>query len=131
MDSFKRPSTPGIPKAVLRAVILEDHPAIGAALEHLMSREGYAVELLGEGVSVTPGPALLLIGARDRSGLYVFKVRDVAAALDRLFADKLLENPSAQTEGIRAFVPIPFGSTDVLRVVRAVGEFGTRKSPGR
>lgn len=131
---FGRSSGPGVHKTVLRTVILEDHPAIGAALEYLMLREGYAVELLGEGASATPGPALLLVGARDRSGLYVFKVRDAAVALGNLFEDDfldLLEDPYARTEGIRAFVPIPFGSKDVLGVVRTVGEFETRESPGR
>ena len=95
-----------------------------------MSREGYAVELLGEGSRAIPGPALLLAGAEDGSGLYVLKVRDVATVLDKLSFGELLVDPHERTEGIRAFVPIPFGSKDVLRVVRAVGEFGHRGRPG-
>ena len=124
-------STPGFPNFVVRAVILEDHPAICVALEHLMNREGYAVELLQEGHSTAPGPALLLTEAGDRSGLYVYKVRDVATTVEKLFEKEFLEVPHAHTESIRAFVPIPFGSKDVLRVVRAVSEFGLRESPGR
>ena len=112
-------------------MILEDHPAICVALEHLMSREGYAVELLQEGYPTASGPALLLAGTRDLSGLYVYKVRDVATALEKLSGGEFLEVPHDHTEGIRAFVPIPFGSKDVLRVVRAVSEFGLRESPGR
>lgn len=112
-------------------MILEDYPAICVALEHLMLREGYEVELLQGGHSATPGPALLLTGARDLSGLYVYKVRDVATVVEKLWGDELLEVPHDQTEGIRAFVPIPFGTKDVLRVVRAVGEFGIRESAGR
>ena len=96
-----------------------------------MLREGYTVELMVEGSFATPGPALLLAGARDRSGLYVFKVRDVSTALEKLFEGDLLEDPYDQTEGIRAFVPIPFGSKDVLGMVRAVGRFGSRERPGR
>ncbi|CAN5610201.1 hypothetical protein BH24ACT21_BH24ACT21_07790 [soil metagenome] len=126
-----RPSASNVPHTVLRAVILEDNPAICAALEHLMVREGYSVELLRGGHYAAPGPALLLMEAKDRSGLYVFKIRNVAATLDKLSGDELLGDPHDQTEGIRAFVPIPFGSKDVLSVVRAVGEFETRKSPGR
>lgn len=96
-----------------------------------MVREGYAVELLERDSTVSPGPALLLLGDEDRSGLYVLKVRDVAAAMKEFFAGELLENPYPRTEGIRAFLPIPFGSKDVLKVVRAVSDFGTRESPGR
>lgn len=96
-----------------------------------MQREGYAVELLREGSSANPGPALLLAGARDLSGLYVFKVRDVAVALEEFLENELLSSPHSHTEGIRAFVPIPFGSDDVLRVVRTVGEFGIRERPGK
>ncbi|MGF1472772.1 MAG: hypothetical protein ACFB50_13665 [Rubrobacteraceae bacterium] len=128
---MKRPFTSDVPKTVLRAAISVDHPAISAALEHLMVREGYAVELLERDSTVSPGPALLLLGDEDRSGLYVLKVRDVAAAMKEFFAGELLENPYPRTEGIRAFLPIPFGSKDVLKVVRAVSDFGTRESPGR
>lgn len=114
----------------LRALILEENPAIGAALEHLMLREGYLVELLREGEPAKPGPALLLAEARDRSGLYVFKVEEVSVALHELSGGELLEHSRNYTEGIRAFIPIPFGSKDVLRVVRAVDEFGRREVPG-
>ncbi|MGB3632834.1 MAG: hypothetical protein WA982_02210, partial [Rubrobacteraceae bacterium] len=76
------------------------------------------------------GPALLLVGARDLSGLYVLKVRDAAAALETFFDGEPLEDPHGQTEGIRAFVPIPFGSKDVLGMVRAVDAFGSRERPG-
>ncbi len=96
-----------------------------------MAREGYVVELPQEGHSPAPGPALLLTGTGDRSGLYVYKVRDVAKALEKLSGGEFLEVPHGHTKGIRAFVPIPFGSKDVLRVVRAVSEFGLRESPGR
>ena len=110
-------------------MILEDNPSICAALEYLMLREGYVVELLREGSPTAPGPALLLAGAADRSGLNVFKVRNVAPVSGKLLGSGLPEVLPFQAEGIRAFVPIPFGSKDVLRVVRAVDGFGVRKSP--
>lgn len=110
-----------------RAVILEDHPAIGAVLEHLLSREGYAVELLGEGSRAEPGAALLLAGDAEHSGLHVFEVRDAPEALKRIFAGEPLKDFALETGGIRAFVPVPFGSGDVLRVVRAVSGFDRRR----
>ncbi len=67
-----------------RAVIYEPHPAVRAVLEHLLLREGYAVEVCGEGREAAPGPVLLLAGSEDGSGLYVFRTRDAAGILPRL-----------------------------------------------
>ena len=131
MEGFEGSPVSDTSGVVPRAVILENNPSICVALEYLMLREGYVVELLREGSLTAPGPALLLAGAADRSGLDVFKVRDVAPVLEKLLENGPLEVLPVQAEGIRAFVPIPFGSKDVLRVVRAVDGFGIRESPGK
>jgi len=55
-----------------------------AVLKHLLLREGYAVEVCGEDREAAPGPTLLLAGAEDGSGLYMFRTRDAAGALPRL-----------------------------------------------
>lgn len=130
-EDFVQPPTPDIAECPRRVVIFETHPAIGAALEHLMLREGYVVELVEKRSAVTPGPALLLAGSGDYSGLYVVKARDVTATLYELFDGESMENSKARSEGVSAFLPIPFGSEDVLRVVRAVSGFRVRAVPNR
>ena len=116
-----------------RAVISEPHPAVRAVLEHLLLREGYAVEVCGEDRETAPGPVLLLVGAEDGSGLYVFRTRDAAGALARLSGGAGLPGGSdLKAFGIHAFLPKPFGAADVLRIVWVVGGFdGRRKGPRR
>lgn len=113
-----------------RAVLLEDHPALGAVLEHLLSREGYEVELLEAGSRARPGPALLMVDDEERGGLHILRVRDAEKALERVSAEGSAGTSSVEAEGVRAFVPVPFGSGDVLRVVRAVSGFDGRKKSG-
>ncbi len=77
---------------------------------------------------MAPGPALLLVG--DLSGLHVFEALDAAGVLARILAGEAPKDLAIEARGICAFVPIPFGSGDVLRVVRAVGVFdGRRRDP--
>lgn len=122
-----RPAT-GTP----RSVVVEPHPAVRAVLEHLLLREGYAVEVCDHGREAAPGPVLLLVGAEDGSGLYVFRTRDAAGALARLSggADPPVGD-GLKEFGIHAFLPKPFGVADVLRVVWAVGGFDGRKKGPR
>lgn len=111
-------------------MIVEPHPAVQAVLEHLLVREGYAVEACGEASGVAPGqtPALLLVGAGNGDGLYVFRTRDVAGVLVALTGGEGLSGRShLPTFGIHAFVPKGFGIVDILRVVRAVSGFDERK----
>lgn len=124
-----------------RAIIVEPHPAVQAVLEHLLLREGYAVEAFGEPSKALPDPSpgltlpiLLLVGEESGDGLFVFRTRDVAGVLAALNggpepppegAPPNVSNLSAF--GIHAFVPKPFGIVDILRVVRAVGDFDERK----
>ncbi len=114
-------------------MIYEPHPAVRAVLEHLLLREGYAVEVCGEGREAASGPALLLAGAEDGSGLYIFRTQDAAGALPRLSGGVDLPGvPGLKAFGIHAFLPKPFGAADVLRVVCAVGGFdGRKKGPRR
>jgi hypothetical protein len=113
-------------------VIREPHPAVRAVLEHLLLREGYAAEVCGENRGAAPGPALLLAGAEDGSGLHVFRTRDVAGALPRLSGRADLPGrPGLEAFGIHAFLPKPFGAADVLRVVWAVSGFDGRKKGPR
>lgn len=132
---MKRPAGGAVGSSLVgapRAVIWEPHPAVRAVLEHLLLREGYAVEVCGEDREATPGPALLLAGAEDGSGLHVFRTRDVAGALPRLLGGVAPPGrPGLETFGIHAFLPKPFGSADVLRVVWAVGGFDGRKKGPR
>lgn len=122
------PSLVGVP----RAVIWEPHPAVRAVLEHLLLREGYVVEVCGDDREAAPGPALLLAGAEDGSGLHVFRTRDAAGALPRLSGGVGLPGvPGLEAFGIHVFLPKPFGSADVLRVVWAVGGFDGRKKGPR
>ncbi len=116
-------------------VIVESHPAVQAVLEHLLIREGYAVEACSEASEVAPGrtPVLLLMGVEDGDGLYVFQTREVAGVLAALTKDAELSGGAGLAAfGIHAFVPKPFGMVDILRVVRAVGDFdGRKKGPPR
>ena len=115
-------------------MIVEPHPAVQAVLEHLLIREGYAVEARGEAPGVAPGrmpgltPVLLLVGAEDGDGLYVFQTRDVAGVLATLTEGAELPGGlNLPVFGIHAFLPKLFGILDILRVVRAVGGFDARK----
>jgi CheY-like chemotaxis protein len=133
-----------------RAVVVESQPAVQAVLEHALLREGYAVETFrgtAEAASeqapeqglqqayVPISPVLVLVGAGSGEGLYVFRTRDVTGVMAALAGDAGLETPgvvgvgrlSLPAFGIHAFVPKPFGITDVLRVVRAIGGFDERK----
>jgi len=123
-----------------RAIIVEPHPAVQAVLEHLMLREGYLVEAFGKVSEASPGqtpvlapPVLLLVSAGGDDGLYVFRTRDVTGVLAALDGEtKPSEIVSSagwdlSAFGIHAFVPKPFGIVDILRVVRAVGDFDERK----
>ncbi len=112
-------------RGVGRAVVREPHPAIRGALEYLLSRQGYDVEVAGV-AAVEPGPALVLVSAGDGGGLYVFECGDAAEILERASGDDSLEAFSGVT-GVRAFLPKPFGADDVLRVVRAVDGFDGRR----
>lgn len=112
----------------MRAVIFESHPTVATVLEHLLRREGYAVELWTMTRPVAAGPALLLASAEDRGGLYVFEVHDVARTLQELSGGGGgLAQSLSLAEGIHAFLPEPFGAADVLRVVRAVSGFDGRR----
>jgi hypothetical protein len=64
---------------------------------------------------------LLLVGSED--GLHVLEARDVAG----LPGEDLLHRLILRADGIHAFVPKPFGASDVLRVVWAVSGFDSRK----
>jgi DNA-binding response OmpR family regulator len=118
---------------------VEPHPAVQAVLEHLLLREGYAVETRGDASEAalrqTPGrtPVLLLVGAENGDGLYVFQTRDVAGVLAALLGGaEVSQCSNLSAFGIHAFVPKPFGIVDILRVVRAVGGFdGRKKGPPR
>lgn len=125
------PPTPGIPRtpATYRAVILEPNPAARSVLEYLLVREGFRTEAHAEARFAEPGPALLLMAARD--GLYVVESRDAAATLAEM--DAATRASSRDLEGIaglRAFLPKPFGARDVLRVVRAVNGSDGRDRTG-
>lgn len=122
-------ATPGIPQppAVSRAVIVEPNPAVRSVLEYLLVREGFRTEAHAEALFaveglVEPGPALLLVAAGDGGGLHVVESRDAAVTLAEMSAAARASpgDPSGAA-GIRAFLPKPFGASDVLRVVRAVG----------
>lgn len=131
-----------------RAIVVEPHPAVQAVLEHLLLQEGYVVEAFGEAYEAIPGqtpkqeprpapisPVLLLVGTGSGDGLYVFRTRDVARVLVALAANTEPEpsevvgyrGADLSAFGIHAFVPRPFGIADILRVVRAVGDFDERK----
>lgn len=131
-----------------RAIIVEPHPAVQAVLEHLLIREGYTVETFGETSKAAPEqepgplpfptpPVLLLVGAERGDGLYVFRTREVAGVLAALNGgpeqpEGALSNGfNLSSFGIHAFIPKPFGMVDILRVVRAVGDFDERKQGSR
>ena len=130
-DSFPTSSAyPTYPdRKISRAVIAESHPTVATVLEHLLKREGYSVELWVKNCALQAGPALLLASAEDRSGLYVFEVRDICRTLEELTINPGgLARSLSLAEGIHAFLPEPFGAADVLRVVRAVSGFdGSRE----
>lgn len=117
-----------------RAVVVEEHPAVRAVLEHWLCREGYEVDCWHE-VRIAeskPGPALMLIGAGERGGLYIFESCDAAETLEDLRnRSEPQREPWASAVGIHVFIPQPFGIADVLRIVRAVGSFDGRKCNGR
>lgn len=104
-------------------MVAEPHPRSRAAIEHVLTREGYK---LVRGEEAYEEPVLLFAGAGD--GLHILEARDVAGALERLSE---VSGPSrGETSfalGIHAFVPRPFGVADVLRVARAVEGFDCRR----
>lgn len=134
-----------------QAIVVEPHPAVQAVLEHLLLREGYAVETFREtaeaaSVQEKPeqgsqqayapfSPVLLLVSAGSGEGLYVFRTRDVPGVVAALTDDTGFEIPGVvgagrldlPAFGIYAFVPKPFGIADILRVVRAISGFDERK----
>jgi DNA-binding response OmpR family regulator len=112
-----------------RAVIVERHPAVQAVLEHTLLQEGYAVKTYGEAAQVTPerAPVLLLVGAENGEGLYVFRTHDVSGVLATLSEGANLSGSTLSTFGIHAFLPKPFGIVDILRIICAVAGFDGRK----
>ena len=144
------PSRPGqgpgphqVPAEILprpRVVIVEPHPAVQAVLEeHLLIREGYAVETHVEVSVVAPArkpgltAVLFLVGVEDGESLYVFQMRDVAGALAALTEGVGLPGSvPLPVFGIHAYTSRPFGILVILRVVRAVSGFdGRKKGPPR
>jgi CheY-like chemotaxis protein len=124
--------------------IVEPHPAVQAVLEHLLIREGYAVEAFGEASEAAPEqllfptlPVLLLVGAENGDGLYVFRTRDVAGVLAALDGDSEPSEGDLSIEfnlsafGIHAFVPKPFGILDIVQIVHEVGDFDERRKGAR
>jgi hypothetical protein len=123
VGGFERSSTP----KTFRVVIVEPHPAVRVVLEYLLAREGYTVETREEASCAAPGPTLLLIAAEDGSGLHVFESGNAAETLAQLpRGDRASPGALSGVTGIHAFVPKPFGTGDVLRVVRAVSGFDGR-----
>jgi CheY-like chemotaxis protein len=112
-----------------RALVIDRNPVVQASLEHILAQERYEVEAPQDGASVSyhPGPVLCLVGARDESGLHVFTAPDTAPAILDLPVSRTGERASSGRDGIRAFIPKPFGIADVLRVVWAVGGFDGRR----
>ena len=106
-----------------RALVAEPHPRSRAAIEHVLTREGYKLVRGGE---ASGEPVLLFAGAGD--GLHILEARDVAGALEGISG---VSGPSRGEPsfalGIHAFVPRPFGVADVLRVARAVEGFDCRR----
>lgn len=97
-----------------------------AVLEHLLVCEGYEVWRPRKALGKPLGPVLLLVGSED--GLHVLETRDVAELLaEALPGEDLLYQFITRADGIHAFVPKPFGASDVLRVVWAVSGFDSRK----
>ena len=115
-----------------------------AVLEHLLIREGYAVEAFGEASEAAAEqllfptlPVLLLVGAENGDGLYVFRTRDVPGVLAALDGDSEPSEGDLSIEfnlsafGIHAFVPKPFGILDIVQIVHAVGDFDERRKGAR
>lgn len=125
------PATPGIPqphvapRGISRAVIVEPNPAVRSVLEYLLVREGFRTEAHAEARFAEPGPALLLVAAGDGGGLCVVESRNVAGTLAEMStATRASPGDPSGVTGIRAFLPKPFGASDVLRVVRAFSGSG-------
>ena len=106
-------------------VIVGFHPIVGVVLEYLLTQEGYEVQARERTPIARSGPALVLFAAEDAHGLYVFKARDTDATLENLGSGDTA--PLQTVSGIQAFVPMPCGTEDVLRVVRAAGGFDGRR----
>lgn len=118
------------PRVRRRAVVAEQHPAVQAVLEHLLVCEGYEVWCPRKALEELLGPVLLLVGSEE--GLHVLETRDVAGILaEALPGADLLHRFISRADGIRAYVPKPFGASDVLRVVWAVSGFDSRKRSPR
>ena len=108
-----------------RAVVAEPHPRLRIAIEHALLGEGYRV-VDGEPFGDSEEPVILFAGSGD--GLHVFEARDVAGALADLGEGSgPLRGNRSPALGVHAFVPRPFGVTDVLRAARAVGGFDRRR----
>lgn len=113
-------------------MIVEPNPAVRSVLEYLLVREGFRTEAHAEARFAVeglaePGPALLLVAAGDGGGLHVVESRDVAVTLAEMStATRASPGDPSGAAGIRAFLPKPFGASDVLRVVRAIGAFDRR-----
>lgn len=104
-------------------MVAEPHPRSRAAIEHALLREGYR---LVDGEELPEAPVLLFAG--DGDGLHIFEARDVAGALEGIYAGPgTLRVEGSPALGIHAFVPRPFGVADVLRVARAVEGFDCRR----
>lgn len=132
-EALDATTTPGIPqhpatsRPFYRAVIVEPDLAVRSVLEYLLVREGFRTEAHSEARSAVegfaePGPALLLVAAGDGGGLHVVESRDAAVTLSEMpTATRASPGDPSGAAGIRAFLRKPFGASDVLRVVRALG----------
>lgn len=115
-----------------RVLIAEDEPNIAAALEFLLARAGYHVEMVGDGASALKAleagapPALLVLDVMlpQLDGFEVLKRVRATAHLTSLpvlvltAKGQQADRQTAEAVGATAFLTKPFSNSEVVACVR-------------
>lgn len=122
-----------------RVLLIEDEPNIAEAIRFLLTREGWQVEIHGDGetalqaiLSIRPDLVILDVMLPGRSGMEI--LRDLRQLEDLADLPVLMltargqsrDRDMAEKAGVSRFMTKPFSNTEVLTAVRDLHAQATR-----